>query len=113
MTTTTLNLIILILTASFGWLTIAYEGYANMHGLTVGSWLSGPFTWFQGIAYIALIVSVILSFFTVAWWAPAVVLIAGNILVRIMLPTMKANSQIVAMVGVFVGLLLSVFIVWL
>lgn len=113
MTALTLNLTILTLTASFGWLIIAYEGYANKHGWTVGAWLSGPFSWLQGIAYIALIVSVILSFVKVAWWAPVVVLIAGNILARIMLSTLKAKSQIVSIVGVFVSLLLSIFVVWL
>lgn len=113
MSALTLNLTILTLTAGFGWLIIAYEGYANMRGWPVGAWLSGHFSWLQGIAYVALIVSVILSFVAVAWWAPAVVLIAGNILVRVMLPILKTKSQVVATVGVFVGLLLSVSVVWL
>jgi len=113
MTVLAFSLTILTLTASFGWLIIAYEGYANMRGWPVGTWLSGPFSWLQGVAYIALIESAILSFIAIAWWAPALVLIVGNILVRIMLPAMKTKSQVVATVGVFVGLLLSVFIVWL
>lgn len=53
-----------------------------------------------------------LSVVSVAWWAPAVVLIAGNVLARVILPIMKAKPQVVAMVGVIFGLLLSVLVVW-
>lgn len=113
MENTIINLAILAVTAGFGWLIIAYEGYANTRGWTVGAWFSGPFTWLQGIGYFALIGAAIISFFVSEWWAPIVVLVAANVLVRILLPVFKAQSQVVAIFGVLIGIGLSIFYVWL
>lgn len=102
-----LQLILLIAAVAlcgFGWAMIAYSGYAMPRGWRVGAWYFAGFSWLQGIAYIALLASLIFGYLAVGWWGPIVVLIGGNILTRLVLPTAKESTQLIAPVAVlFLG----------
>jgi|GEM_PF-2809429 len=110
MTLTLIETLILTVTCGAGWLTIAYSGYANARGWPVGAWLAGDFSWLQGLAYFALIGAPLIAFARGPWWVAVIVLAAGNILVRFVLPTFRAQSQFIALAGVILGLVASVVI---
>jgi len=105
--------IVFALTAGFSWTIIAYAGYANPRGWPVGAWLAGNFSWLQGLAYIALVGAVAASVYTGDWWHAIVVLVSSNIITRVLLSTAGPLSQIVSMLGVLVGIPLSVAMFWL
>ena len=107
------RVIILSLTAGFGWVIIAYEGYAYPRGWPVGAWLVGPFSWLQGLAYVALVGAIVASVFAGAWWHAIVVVIAANICVRLLYPIAGPRAQVVALLGVLVGISLSAAMLWL
>lgn len=106
------NIAVLTATVGFGWAIIAYSGYANLRGWTVGSWFAGDFSWLQGLAYLALVGGVALSTIVGAWWHAIVVLLGAFILVRILFSFFGPRSQVVALVGTIVGLALSAMLVW-
>jgi len=101
------KLIILCVTCACGWTIIAYEGYAHPRGWPIGSWMSGNFSWLQGIGYLGILESIVISFIIADWWTPIIIIIGGNILVRIALPVFKAKAQIVATVGLVIGIIIS------
>lgn len=101
------DIAVLTATCGFGWLLIAYEGYARPRGLPVGAWLSGDFSWLQGLAYIGIVGAVVLSFFVSVWWTAAVVIVGANILARAILRIFKARSQILGILGLLVGFIAS------
>jgi hypothetical protein len=107
------SLAIFSLTAGFGWAIIAYEGYATPRGWPIGAWLAGPFSWLQGIAYVALIGAVVASIYAGAWWHAVVVVVAANICVRLLFPIAGPRAQVVALLGIVVGLPLSAAMLWL
>lgn len=108
----TIDIVVLTATCGFGWLLIAYEGYARPRGWPVGGWLAGDFSWLQGLAYIGIIGTVVLSFVVSAWWAAIIVIVGANILARLFLPIFKAQSQIIGMLGLFAGLVASGIVAW-
>ena len=95
---------IFILTAGFGWAVIAYAGYAQPRGWSVGSWLASDFSWLQGLAYLAIVASITVSIYTGAWWHAFVVIIFANLLVRTLFPLCGPKSQIYSTVGVLIGI---------
>lgn len=109
----TIRLAVFVLTAGFGWAIIAYAGYATPRGWPVGAWLAGAFSWLQGLAYVALIGSVIGSAYSGAWWHALVVIVAANIFVRLLFPALGPRSQIVSSLGVLFGIPLSAAMLWL
>lgn len=103
------NLSILTLTCAFGWTIIAYEGYARQRAWPVGNLFAGNFSWVQGVAYIAIIGAAIISFIVTSWWGPILVIVVANLLVRIQFSIFKSKSPILATVGVFIGITLTIF----
>lgn len=101
------------LTAGFGWAAIAYEGYAAPRGWPVGAWLAGPFSWLQGLAYVALIGAIFASVFAGAWWHAILVIVFANICVRLLFSIAGPRAQVVASLGILVGLPLSAVMLWL
>ena len=107
------RVIVFSLTAGFGWAIIAYSGYANPRGWPVGSWLARDFSWLQGLAYIAVAVAVAASIYAGVWWHGIIVLVAANVFVRILFPMVGPRAQVTSMLGVLVGIPLSVAMLWL
>jgi hypothetical protein len=107
--------IILLFTATVlcghGWAIIAYSGYAVPRGWRVGTWYAAEFSWLQGIAYVAIIGSLIFGYLAFGWWAPIVVVVIGNIVTRILLATARESAQIIAPIVVFFLGILSI-VLW-
>ena len=80
----------------FGWAMIAYAGYAGSHDLPTGTLYAADFSWLQGIAYLAMLFGLVLGFFATGWWGPIVVFGGGNIFTRLLLPSAKKNTQVIA-----------------
>lgn len=112
MSITWVEIVILCAPCGAGWLTIAYAGYANVRGWSVGAWFAADFSWLQGLAYLALIGAPVIALIRGAWWVPVVVLLVGNVLVRVVLPVFRAQSQFIAAAGVIIGLIASAVVVY-
>ncbi|MBS7350292.1 MAG: hypothetical protein KIG95_09100 [Comamonas sp.] len=98
-----LQLILLIAAVALcgsGWAMIAYSGYATQRGWRGGAWYFAGFSWLQGIAYIALVGSLIFGYLAVGWWGPIAALLGGNIFTRLFLPTAKESTQLIAPIAV-------------
>jgi hypothetical protein len=107
------RLIVFTLTAGFGWSIIAYAGYANTRGWPVGAWLAGDFSWLQGLAYLALVGAVAAAAYSGAWWHAIIVVVAANLVVRVLFPMAGPQAQVVSTLGVVIGIPLSVVLLWL
>jgi hypothetical protein len=106
------RLVVLSLTTGFGWSVIAYAGYAKQRCLPVGALLAGNSSWLQGIAWIAIGGGVVTSGYFGAWWQAVFVLVAANILVRILFSALGPKSQVVSALGVLVGIPTSMVLLW-
>lgn len=80
----------------FAWAMIAYEGYATPRGLPVGALYIADFSWLQGVAYLAILCGLVFGYIATGWWGLIVVLVGGNLVTRLTLPTAKEKTQIIA-----------------
>lgn len=96
----------------FGWAMIAYAGYARPRGLPTRALYATDFSWLQGVAYLAMLCGLVLGFLAAGWWGPIVVLVGGNVVTRLLLPSAKQNTQVIAPGAVVVLAIVCAF-VWL
>lgn len=114
-TMTPLHLILLTTAAAlcgFGGAMIAYSGYALPRGWRVGRLYVTDFSWLQGIAYLAILGSLVFGHLAVGWWGVIVVLVMGNILTRVLLPSAGEKTQVIAPPAVLL-LGIACVVVWL
>lgn len=91
---------------------IAYSGYAMPRGWRIGELYAADFSWLQGIAYLAILGSLVFGYLAAGWLGPIVVLVLGNVLTRALLPIAKESSQIIAPTAVLLfGI--ACIVVWL
>ena len=107
-----LNIVILIGTCAMGSGVIAYDGYARLKGLPAGDMFSGPISQIQALAWIAIIASLIIAPVFGPWWHLPVVLVAGNILTRIVFASFGTFAQPVVAVGTFIMLIVTGWRFW-
>lgn len=109
---TMINLALLSCTCGLGWGIIAYSGYAASKGQVCGAWFAGDFSLLQGVGYVAILGSLIIAPIVGPWWHLVVVLLAGNILARVLFAVMGAKVQALLALGVFPLLVVTAWRVW-
>ena len=107
-----LNLAILIGTCAMGSGVIAYDGYARLKGLPAGTMFASDISQIQTFAWIAIIISLIVAPIAGPWWHLPVVLVAGNILTRILFAALGTFVQPVVAVGTFIMLIVTGWRFW-
>jgi hypothetical protein len=98
---------ILSATCGAGWLTIAYSGIARSRGWLCGTAFSNPLSLLHGLAFLSFFGAPIIASARAHWWTGAIILVVGNIFVRIVLSVFGRRVPLVALAGLLLGLIAS------
>jgi hypothetical protein len=69
-----------------------------------GRWFAADFSLLQGLAYLLIVAAPTLAVLHGRWWHAIVVLLAANVLTRVLLSAFKERTQLVALGGVVLGI---------
>ena len=107
-----LSIAIFTLTGTMGSGVIAYAGYANLKGLPAGAIFAKDFSFLQGLAWLALIGSIVAAWYFGAWWHALAVLLVANILTRLLFAAFAPQVQILLTLGTPIMLGVSIWWIW-
>lgn len=101
---------LLVLTITFGssFTVMGYEDHASTKDWPVVAWLSGYGQWVRILSLVGLVGSGVIAFLIAQWWIAAMVLLAGFLLSVSGISLLKWRVQIIAVIGIIAGSLLSV-----
>ena len=100
---------LLVLTITFGssYTMMGYEDHASTKDWPVVAWLSGYAQWVRLFSLVGLVGSGVIAFLIAQWWVADMVLLAGLLLSVSGVFLLKWRVQIIAVIGIVVGSLLS------
>ena len=101
---------LLVLTITFGssYTIMGYKDHASTKDWPVVAWLAGYGQLVRILSLVGLVGSGVIAFLIAQWWIAAMVLLAGFLLSVSGISLLKWHVQIIAVVGIIAGSLLSV-----